>query len=373
VRTSLALCLALAACGAADEAPAEPYDYGLPGDFPAPIEPADNPTTAEKAELGRHLFYDARLSLNGEQACASCHEQRLAFTDGRTVSVGSTGDATPRNAMSIVNSGYAASLTWANPALRTLEEQALVPLFGERPVELGHAGKEAELEAKLRAEPRYQALFPAAFPDDAEPITVANAVKAIAAFERTLISGRTAYDRYRAGDRSALNASEQRGVALFFSERFECFHCHSGFNMSIAVQHVGLSFDLARFECNGLYNLDGAGAYPEPNRGLYELTGVDADMGRFKPPSLRNVALTAPYMHDGSIATLEGVLDHYAAGGRLIESGPHAGDGRLHPNKSRFVKGFAMSDEDRRDLLAFLRALTDHELVKDPRFADPWK
>ena len=369
----LALALALCACGdAAQGDPDGPYDYQLPQGFPAPNEPAENPTTRQQVELGRHLFYDARLSRNGKQACASCHRQELAFTDGRAVAEGSTGEHTPRGSMSLVNAAYAATLTWANPTLRTLEEQALVPLFGEQPVELGFAGREAELLGRLRKEPRYQELFAEAFPELDDPFSIASVVKALAAFERTIIAGDTRVDRYRNGERSALDASEQRGLALFYSERFECFHCHSGFNYSLAVQHQGLSFDQASFENNGLYNLAGSGDYPESGRGLYEFSFKAEDRGRFKPPSLRNIALTAPYMHDGSLATLEDVVAHYAAGGTLIESGPLAGDGRAHPNKSRFIKGFEMSADDQRDLLAFLRALTDDALLHDPRFADPW-
>jgi cytochrome c peroxidase len=364
--------LLMLGCSAAPAPVVEPYDYDLPAGFPAPLEPADNPTTAEKVELGRHLFHDRRLSHNRKQACASCHRQELAFTDGLAVSEGSTGEHTARGSMSLVNAGYAATLTWANPTLRTLEEQALVPLFGERPVELGFAGREAELLARLRDDARYQELFPAAFPDEDDPFTLQGVTRALAAFQRTIVSGRSRVDRYRNGERSALDASEQRGLALFYSERFECFHCHSGFNYSLAVKHEGAVLDQAAFENNGLYNVGGSGDYPEPNRGLYELSGDARDMGRFKPPSLRNIALTAPYMHDGSLTTLDDVLDHYAAGGRLIAEGPLAGDGRAHPNKSRFVKGFTESAEDRRDLLAFLRALTDEALLTDPRFSDPW-
>jgi cytochrome c peroxidase len=369
----LVLVLGLAACGdGAGAQESEPFDYELPTGFPAPNEPVDNPTTRDKAELGRHLFYDRRLSLNGKQACATCHRQELAFTDGKAQAEGSTGAHTPRGSMSIVNAAYAATLTWANPNLRTLEQQALVPLFGEIPIELGFSGREDELLRRLRAEPRYQELFPQAFPELDDPFSIDSIVKAIAAFERTIISGNSPVDRYRNGDRSALGSSEQRGLALFYSERFECFHCHSGFNYSLAVQHQGLSFDQASFENNGLYNLGGTGDYPETGRGLYDFTFQASDRGRFKPPSLRNIALTAPYMHDGSLATLEDVLAHYAAGGTLIESGSLAGDGRAHPNKSRFIRGFEMSAEDQRDLLAFLRALSDEALLRDARFSDPW-
>lgn len=377
-RKVLALALALSASAAlllylvlSSSRRSGPYEYDLPPGFPRPKEPRDNPTTPEKVELGRHLFYDYRLSWNGKQACASCHKQELAFTDGRALSLGSTGEHTPRGAMSIANAGYAATLTWANPTLKALEKQVLIPLFGERPVELGFAGKERQLIARLRQSSRYRDLFDDAFPEQGDPFSISSITKALAAFERTIISGRSRVDRYTHGDRRALSFEEQRGYALFVSERFECFHCHGGFTYSSSVTHQNLVLTGAAFENNGLYNLGPLGEYPQANRGAYELTGKASDMGKFKPPSLRNVGLTAPYMHDGSIPTLEKVLDHYAAGGRFIAHGPLAGDGRKHPNKSLFVRGFSMSASEKANLIAFLRALTDETLLKDPRFSNP--
>lgn len=144
--------------------------------------------TAAKVELGRHLFYDTRLSVNGKQSCASCHEQAKAFTDGKARAEGTTGEIHPRSSMSIVNIAYTPVLTWANPNMKQLERQALVPMFGEHPVELGLSGKENEVIAKLKDEPRYQKLFPAVF-GNPDPFTIENITKAIAAFERVLISG----------------------------------------------------------------------------------------------------------------------------------------------------------------------------------------
>ncbi len=350
----------------------EGYAWDLPSHFPIPRLPDGSSMSAAAVELGRHLFYDVRLSGNETQSCASCHRQELAFTDGLPRSIGSTGELHPRSAMSLTNVAYAASLTWANPLVRRLEDQALLPMFGEIPVELGLSGREAELLERLWAEPRYQDLFPAAFPGDEDPFTLDHVVRAIAAFERTLISGDSRVDRYELGDRTALTELEIEGRALFFSERLECFHCHGGFDFSDSVDHAGNAFDQAAFHNNGLYDIDGQGGYPAPNTGLYELTGDPADMGRFRAPTLRNVAATAPYMHDGSIATLEGVIDHYAAGGRNITEGPYAGDGRLNPNKSLFVRGFELTAEEREAVLAFLRALTDEEFLTNPAFGNPW-
>ena len=329
--------------------------------------------TMAKVELGRLLFYDTRLSVNGQQSCASCHEQARAFTDGKARAEGTTGEIHPRSSMSIVNIAYTPVLTWANPNMKHLERQALVPLFGEHPVELGLSGKEAEALAKLKAEPRYQKLFPEAFTGQSDPFTIDNVTKAIAAFERILISGDSPYDRYLNGDRSAIGASAKRGENLFFSERLECFHCHGGFNFSQTTDHVGKAFAEIEFHNTGLYNLDGKGAFPKDNQGTFEVTQRAEDIGKFRAPTLRNIAVTAPYMHDGSIATLEDVLDHYAAGGRTINSGEYKGVGSLNPNKSSFVKGFTLTPQEKRDVVAFLKSLTDEKFLTDKRFGDPWK
>ncbi|AKF04006.1 Methylamine utilization protein mauG [Sandaracinus amylolyticus] len=354
------------------------WQWDLPAGFPTPRVPEDNPMSAEKVELGRFLFYDVRLSGNETQSCASCHRQDLAFTDGVAVSTGSTGDLTPRGSMSLVNVAYVPTLTWANPALVSLEDQALVPMFGEHPVELGLSGREDELLARLRdatlpTGATYGELFAAAFPGEGDPITVANVVRALASFERSIVSARAPYDRWaHQGDESAMSESALRGMDLFFSERLECFHCHGGFNFTDSVAHDGQPLPENGFHNTGLYNVDGRGGYPETNRGLYDHTRDARDMGRFRAPSLRNVELTAPYMHDGSIATLDEVLDHYAAGGRTVDGGPNAGVGAESPLKSIFLHGFELTTQEREDVLAFLRSLTDREVLTDPRFADPF-
>ncbi|MCA9515336.1 MAG: di-heme enzyme [Myxococcales bacterium] len=379
-RTPLALALvalaAVPACDASggDGSPTtDAYAWDLPEGFPTPRVPDDNPMNDAKVELGRRLFYDTRLSGNETESCATCHQQARAFTEDQSVSVGSTGESHFRNAMSLTNVGYNATQTWSNPILAHLEDQALIPMFGETPVELGLAGMEDELVARVGAVPVYQELFPEAFPDTDGAVTLDRITKAIAAFERTLISGNSKYDRFWYGrDPDALNESERRGLELFLGERLECFHCHGGFNFQDSSVHAGSTFDETSFHNNGLYNLDGAGAYPASDRGVYDISHDPADMGRFKAPTLRNIALTAPYMHDGSIATLEDVIAHYERGGRLIEDGPDAGDGAESPLKSVFVRGFVLTEQERADLLAFLHALTDESFTTDPRFSDPW-
>jgi cytochrome c peroxidase len=368
----------LAACGGGGT---EVQDTGLAqGDwvwrlsaqFPLPRVPAGNPMSQARFELGRFLFNDVRLSGNGTQACGSCHQQDKAFTDGRVTAMGSTGQAHPRNTQSIVNVVYNTTLTWANPLMTELELQARVPLFGTNPVEMGVTeANQAAVLARLAADSRYPAMFAAAFPGDAAPIGWTQITQAIAAFQRGIVSGASKYDRWLAGT-VLLTESEQRGKDLFSSEKAECFHCHTGFNFNDQVSHATSRTALAPFHNTGLYNIDGRGGFPFPNRGVFELDLVPAHMGRFRAPSLRNVAVTAPYMHDGSIATLEEVLDFYAAGGRNITSGPHAGDGRLNPFKSDLVGRINLSAQDKADLIAFLRTLTDDDLLTNARYANPF-
>jgi cytochrome c peroxidase len=359
---------------AAEKAVLGPYDWNLPPRFPFPNVPRDNPMTAEKVELGRHLFYDKRLSLNQTQSCATCHRQELAFTDSRAHGLGSTGASHPRGPMSLVNVAYTPALTWANPNLRRLEDQALVPMFGEDPVELGMTGKEDLLARRLKTLPTYQKLFAAAFPDEADPITTSNITKAIASFERTILSGDSPYDRYKNGDdQAAISESAKRGEALFFSEKLECFHCHGGFSFTGTIDYLDKGFAEVEFHNTGLYNLKGKFSYPQPNLGLYNFTQQEEDIGKFKAPTLRNIAVTAPYMHDGSVKTLEEVIEHYSSGGRTIKTGPTAGVGAQNPNRSEFIKPFSLTPQEKADLVAFLRSLTDESLPTNPKLSNPWQ
>ncbi len=357
----------------AGEVAAETYQWDLPAGFPLPRIPDDNPMSAAKVELGRYLFYDPQLSGNGTMSCSSCHLQALAFSDGKVTSHGSTDEPLLRNSQALVNVAYNATLTWANPVLTDVEQQVLIPLFGEFPVELGITGHEEAVLARFQGDTAYQARFAAAFPEQAKPISYQTIVQALTSFVRSLISGDSPYDRYLAGDEAALSAQAKKGMELFFSERFECHHCHVGFNLTTSTVHEKSTFSAAVFQNNGLYNLDGQGAYPRGNRGLYEITAKAEDMGRFRPPTLRNVALTAPYMHDGSISTLEAVVRHYAAGGRLTTTGELAGDGRRNPQKSALVPGFTIRDQEVAALVAFLESLTDETFITDPRFSDPFR
>lgn len=349
------------------------WQWKLPPHIPEPRIPADNPMSAAKVALGRRLFYDKRLSADGTIACGSCHKQELAFTDGRAVSSGITGELTHRNALGVANGAWHATYNWANPAIVSLERQAEIPLFSQDPVEMGvtDANRQDILD-RLGGDPIYPPLFSDAFPDLPQPISMASVIKALAAFQRSIISVDSRFDRFVQG-KDELSVSEKRGMELFFGEKAECHHCHGSFNFNDQVVRKNSRLIEAVFHNNGLYNISGTGAYPYPNRGLYEITGKPEDMGAFRAPGLRNVEVTAPYMHDGSIGSLEEVMDQYARGGRLIVSGPLSGDGRMNPYRSSLIGRIDLSEEDKQDLIAFLRTLTDQTLLGDRNLSDPWE
>ncbi|MDI1450617.1 methanobactin export MATE transporter MbnM [Polyangium sp. 6x1] len=379
-RLSWALLLGLgaASCRPSAERPTEePWAWDLPPGFPAPLVPLDNPMSVAKVALGRMLFYDKRLSASESISCATCHQQALAFSDGRTTPVGLQGDIHPRNAPTLTNVAYAPRLNWADPGTKALEAQMEGPLFGRGApiVEMGlvdEPRREAAL-ARLLADERYREAFERAFPE-APKYTFEHVSKAIASFERTLVSGGSAWDRYRAGDAAALGEAERRGMYIVRDHvgGALCHHCHDGFNLSGPVKHVDAPFDEVVFANIGLYNVGSTGAYPEGNQGLYEHTKNPSDRGKFRTPTLRNVAVTGPYMHDGSVATLEDVIAVYVEGGRVIEAGPYAGDGRKNPHKSAGLSGTPLSAGQRRDVVAFLNALTDEVFLSDARFSNPY-
>lgn len=316
------LCLAAAA--------PRPFDWGLPKGVAPPPVPADNSMSAAKVELGRRLFYDADLSVNGTMSCATCHEQHHAFTDSNATRPGVHGDPGRRNIMALANVGYFRAITWADPRATTLEQQMRIPVLGLNPVEMGMAGKEAELSRRLSADACYREMFARAFPETEGRIDLDNVGKALAAFQRTMLSFDSPWDR----DPTALSASAQYGEALFRSARLNCASCHAGRTFTDADRPD------AYHRLPGLADAD---------PGLAEVSGRPEDRGRFRTPSLRNVAETAPYLHDGSAKTLEAAIQrHYAPGD------PAA------PGKAETA-----------DLVEFLRALTDTAFLKDPRFALP--
>jgi len=313
-----------------------------------------------KVELGRRLFFETRLSSTGQYSCASCHQPERAFTDGLAHALGASGESVRRASMSLTNVAYNPAYTWANSKIRTLESQMRQPLFNEHPREMGLTHDGASAVRAISRDATYRDPFAVAFPGESVPITMDHIIKAIAAFERTLISGRSPFDRYIFDDdRSAMPESARRGMALFYSARIGCAQCHSGINFSGPLLYEGHEHGSAAFANTGLYNIDGRGSYPSSDPGLIEITHQAADMGKFRVPTLRNVALTGPYMHDGSVSSLEAVIDRYARGGE-----------KTARQDSR-VRSFVLSEAERADLIAFLSCLTDRDFIENQDFRPP--
>ncbi len=338
------LFLGAAMVAIAASAQAQTYVWHLPPGVAPPPVPGGNPMSPEKVALGRRLFYDADLSRDGTTSCGTCHEQHRAFTEGNASHPGVGGVPGRRNVMALGNAAYFTPLTWADPRQHSLEEQMLVPLQGTHPVEMGMAGEDAELATRLSADPCYRQMFTDAFPETKGRIDVVAMGKALASFERTLISYDAPYDRFRRGDQSALPNQARHGMALFSSLR--CDACHAGANFT----------DL-KFHNIGLYDQDGKGAYPARDHGLIEITEKSSDEGAIRTPSLRNVALTGPYMHDGSVKSLADAVRHHLDG--------------TSPLKDAALRGVTANDADIGDLVAFLQSLSDQGFVTNPDFALP--
>jgi len=346
------------------------YQWPIIEGFPKPQVPKDNPMTQAKVNLGKSLFFDKSLSANQQQACASCHQQEFAFGENIPHSFGSTKQEHRRNSPALVNIAYNKTLTWSHDGLTSIERQILLPMFGESPVELGITGHEDQVLARFKTK-NYQKQFNEAFPDQA--ISFDLIVKALASYVRSLISLNSPFDSYAyLADDNAISASALRGMNLFFSEKLECHHCHGGFNFTQSTSHEKQLIDRRPFHNTGLYNVNNGSdnnksGYPKHDIGLGEISTLSRDNGRFRAPTLRNIEVSSPYMHDGSIASLSEVIDFYAAGGRNITAGKYQGDGRNNPLKSKFVKGFILTKEEKDDLIAFLKTLTDQTFLSDPQ------
>ena len=330
----------------------EDYHWQLPPGFPQPQVPIDNPMSDAKVKLGRHLFYEKRLSLNRTYNCASCHRQQYAFTDQRKTAIGATGQRHSRNSMSLTNVAFNASYTWADPAVTLLEKQIHIPLFNDAPVEMGLAGYETQVLTMLHHDARYKKLFIDAFPGQADPVSVNNIVRSLASFVRTFISGDSPYDRFVYQDKqTVMSDAAKRGMRLFFSDRTKCADCHSGFNFSGPVLYDNAKQPELVFHNNGLLRSE--------DKGVYEISQNTDDMGKFRAPTLRNIAVTAPYMHDGTIETLEQVIELYASGGVADR------------NKSKLITGFHMTQTEKEDLICFLESLTDAGFLNNTAFFEP--
>ena len=303
----------------------------IPEGFPQIVYPDDNPYSEEAWALGKALFYDPILSIDSTISCASCHLPELAFSDGLVTSIGVEGRVGKRNAPSLANIAYHPYFT-REGGVPTLEMQVLVPIQEHDEMHFNIV----LVAERLQANSSYNKASNKAFNRSPDPFVI---TRALANFQRSLISGNSKYDKYQSGE-VQLNEEELRGLALFKSEDLKCSTCHSGFN-----------FTDYRFANNGLYK-----EYEDVGR--KRLTHQISDEALFKTPSLRNVSVTNPYMHDGSMKTIEDVIDHYASGG--------AG----HPNQSSDVDGFEISESDKMALIAFLNTLTDHHFINNELFKE---
>ncbi|GHG06341.1 methylamine utilization protein [Deinococcus piscis] len=294
-------------------------------------QPADL-SESRRAELGRELFYAPLLSSDGAVSCASCHQQVRAFTDGRRLSLGAFGREGVRNAPSLVNVAARTRLFWHGGS-PSLELQALGPLSDPNE----HDFRPEQTVQALRDDPYFVRRFREVFGAEPSLITL---TQALAAFERTIVSYNSPFDRYSAGDASAMTESAVRGMDIFYGKA-ECFHCHVGRHFSDNRSHNNAFL---------LFN---------PDIGVAQLTDAEEDVGKFITPTLRNVALTAPYMHAGQVPTLEAVIDHYSEGGQP------------NPNADPLIRPLDLSEAEQADLLAFLHALTDETVATNPAWGPP--
>lgn len=330
-----------------------PYEVAVPEDYP-PLEiPVDNPLTEAGVELGRHLFYDPIMSVDSTTSCASCHLQNLGFTDAMAISRGVDGRQGKRSSMSLVDVAFFRTGLFWDGRVGELEDQALEPV--EDAVELAHQWP--NLEAQLRKHVSYPAMFRRAFGiETTGEITRDLAVRAIAQFERTIVTqGSSKYDRVLANrdvfyDTDEMG-NEQLGFEIFFDTvpdvpDGQCFHCHGG---PLLTDN--------EFRNNGLDEVTSLDDFED--LGLGGVTGMKNKNGLFRTPSLRNIALTAPYMHDGRFATLEEVMDHYISGGHPS------------PNKDPLMDSIFLDNKEKAAVIAFLKTLTDESLLTDDRYSNP--
>ncbi len=332
---------------------------GAPMEATLAAVPADNPQTPEKIALGEKLFFDGRLSVDGTVACSTCHDPKLAFTDGRTVSIGVHGRAGQRNSPTILNSLYNIAQFW-DGRVRTLEEQAALPIVN--PVEMGQPSMDAAV-ASIAAVPEYQREFQRVF---GRPINRDDLVRALASYERTQFSFDAPFDRFIAGEKSAINDSAQRGWELF-NTKARCNKCHAlteisrdpTFFMDKDFHNIGIGIirhNVVALACKAeqevnsgkVIDVDRAAIQSETSVvGRFLVTRHQSDIASFKTPGLRNVLITAPYFHDGSQATLWDVMDHY-----------NKGDGIQDPWLDQDMQPLALSEQEIDDVVAFLATLT---------------
>ena len=327
----IAIMLIVISCEKQEIVPLYYFDImEIPQGFPDIEIPADNQFSKARWELGKKLFFDPILSVDTSISCASCHQPHLAFSDEVALSLGVENRLGTRNAPTLVNVGYHPYFT-REGGVPTLEMQALVPIQEHNEFDFNIL----LIVDRLQEDSNYVTMTDFAYQRTPDPFVI---TRALAVFERSLISGYSRYDQFINYNKNTLTKEERKGMELFFSKKTNCSTCHSGFN-----------FTNYSFENNGLYE-----RYKDEGR--FRLTQNPSDSALFKVPSLRNVALTAPYMHDGSIAILEEVVTHYNNGGEN------------HPQKNKLINPLQLSKKEKEQLIAFLKTLTDESFINNPNF-----
>jgi cytochrome c peroxidase len=323
----------------------------------------NNLSTTQQIELGHLLFFDTRLSINNTTSCATCHIPKFAFADTFITPKGAFGDVVKRNTPTLINLSDNKLFNWAHPNITSLQQQSSIPLFGKSPVEMGmDSGSLKQLEFIL-SDKQYTSILK----NSTQNINWKFVQNAIAAYVKTFKFYNSKYDKYLS-KKIQLSQAEKRGMDVFFNDGNKCIRCHGGKDFDAPKNP-----DMYIYQNIGLYNVGEKNNYGNNDNGAFDVNNDTTDIGRFKIPSLRNIAITAPYFHDGTAKSLDEVIQHYNNGGRVINVGINKGDGREHPNKHPMIGAIELSSNEATFLIAFLKTLTDTSYLKNKLYQNPFK
>ncbi len=322
----------------------------------------NNLAKTNQIRLGHLLFFDTRLSINNSTSCATCHIPKFAFADTFTTPKGAFGDIVKRNTPTLVNLADNKLFNWAHPNISSLQQQSSIPLFGTAPVEMGMDSSNTQQLKFILTDKKYTAILN----NSNTTINWKIVQDAIAAYVKTFKFYNSKYDRFLQ-KKAVLTAAEKRGMTVFFNDGNKCIRCHGGKDFD-APQNP----DMYIYQNIGLYNVGEKNWYGNNDNGAYDVNKDSTDIGRFKIPSLRNIAITPPYFHDGTAKNLEEVIKHYNNGGRNTTEGINKGDGREHPNKHPMIGAIEITPKETKDLIAFLKTLTDTSYLKNRLYKNPF-
>jgi cytochrome c peroxidase len=327
------------------------------------VNPKNKSLKKDTISLGQLFFFDPRLSINKTKSCASCHDPKLAFTDGFANPLGATGQSIHRNSPSLINISKNTSFNLANPSITSILQQSNGPLFNNHPIEMGNDSNNLLSLRFIELDKKYKPLLQK---NNIKNINWTIVKHFIAQYVATFNFSNSKYDKYLK-KQVQLSKQELAGKNLFFGDSMQCSKCHSGNNFNVPENP-----NMFLFQNIGLYCVGKDSLYGNGDNGVFNESKDSLDIGMFKIPSLRNVAITAPYFHDGSVATLEQMIDIYARGGKLTTTGINKGDGKLHPNKHPFIVGFTTNTLQKKQLISFLKTLTDTSYLQNKMYQNPW-